>query len=34
MVGLAFWHFTVFFPDDFAGGIVGARCWPRSRAAS
>jgi hypothetical protein len=24
MVGLAVWHFTVFLPDRFAGGIVGA----------
>ena len=24
MVGLAIWHFTVFLPDRFAGGIVGA----------
>jgi hypothetical protein len=24
MVGLAIWHFTVFLPDDFYGGIVGA----------
>ena len=24
MVGLALWHFTVFLPDRFAGGIVGA----------
>lgn len=23
-VGLALWHFTVFFPDRFWGGIVGA----------
>ncbi len=23
-VGLALWHFTVFVPDRFAGGIVGA----------
>ena len=22
--GLAFWHFTVFIPDRFWGGIVGA----------
>ena len=26
MVGLAVWHFTVFLPDDFYGGIVGAFC--------
>jgi hypothetical protein len=24
MVGLAIWHFTVFLPDHFSGGIVGA----------
>jgi hypothetical protein len=24
MMGLAFWHFTVFLPDHFLGGIVGA----------
>jgi len=24
MVGLALWHFTVFLPDNFLGGIVGA----------
>lgn len=26
MVGLAIWHFTVFLPDNFLGGIVGAFC--------
>jgi outer membrane lipoprotein SlyB len=26
MAGLAIWHFTVFLPDDFYGGIVGAFC--------
>jgi len=26
MVGLAVWHFTVFLPDNFRGGIVGAFC--------
>ena len=26
MVGLALWHFTVFLPDRFWGGIVGAFC--------
>ncbi len=26
MVGLAIWHFTVFLPDNFWGGIVGAFC--------
>lgn len=26
MVGLAIWHFTIFLPDTFAGGIVGAFC--------
>lgn len=24
MVGLAIWHFTIFVPDRFWGGIVGA----------
>ena len=24
MMGLAVWHFTVFVPDRFVGGIVGA----------
>ena len=24
MTGLAIWHFTIFLPDRFAGGIVGA----------
>jgi hypothetical protein len=24
MIGLAIWHFTVFIPDRFWGGIVGA----------
>ena len=24
MVGLALWHFTIFVPDHFWGGIVGA----------
>jgi hypothetical protein len=24
MVGLAIWHFTVFLPDHYWGGIVGA----------
>ena len=24
MVGLAIWHFTIFLPDRFWGGIVGA----------
>lgn len=23
-MGLAIWHFTVFVPDRFAGGIIGA----------
>jgi hypothetical protein len=26
MVGLAIWHFTIFLPDTFLGGIVGAFC--------
>jgi hypothetical protein len=24
MVGIALWHFTIFLPDHFWGGIVGA----------
>jgi uncharacterized membrane protein YeaQ/YmgE (transglycosylase-associated protein family) len=24
MMGIAIWHFTIFFPDRFRGGIVGA----------
>ena len=24
MTGIAFWHFTVWFPDRYWGGIVGA----------
>jgi hypothetical protein len=24
MMGLALWHFTIFLPDRFYGGIVGA----------
>ena len=24
MMGLAIWHFTIFLPDRFWGGIVGA----------
>jgi uncharacterized membrane protein YeaQ/YmgE (transglycosylase-associated protein family) len=24
MMGLAIWHFTIWLPDRFAGGIVGA----------
>jgi hypothetical protein len=23
-IGVALWHFTVFFPDYFRGGIIGA----------
>ena len=26
MVGIALWHFTIFVPDRFAGGIIGAFC--------
>jgi hypothetical protein len=26
MMGLALWHFTIFLPDRFWGGIVGAFC--------
>jgi hypothetical protein len=25
-IGIALWHFTVFMPDRFRGGIVGAFC--------
>ena len=28
MMGLALWHFTVFLPDRFWGGIVGASSAP------
>ena len=24
MIGIAIWHFTIFLPDRFAGGIIGA----------
>lgn len=24
MIGIALWHFTIFVPDRFVGGIVGA----------
>ena len=24
MVGIAIWHFTIFLPDHFWGGIIGA----------
>jgi hypothetical protein len=24
MIGIALWHFTVFVPDRFWGGIIGA----------
>lgn len=24
LIGMALWHFTVFFPDKFVGGIIGA----------
>jgi hypothetical protein len=26
MMGLAIWHFTIWVPDHFWGGIVGAFC--------
>jgi hypothetical protein len=26
MMGLAIWHYTIFLPDRFWGGIVGAFC--------
>jgi hypothetical protein len=32
MTGLALWHFTVFLPDRFWGGIVGAFCGALSGA--
>lgn len=25
-LGIAIWHFTVFLPDRFRGGIIGAFC--------
>lgn len=25
-IGLAFWHFAIFLPDRFWGGIVGSFC--------
>ena len=25
-IGIAIWHFTVFVPDRFRGGIIGAFC--------
>ncbi len=38
MMGLAIWHFTIFLPDRFWGGIVGAFLGaltaPRSSASS
>ena len=36
MMGIAVWHFTVFVPDRFWGGIVGAflaAAWPRRCSA-
>jgi uncharacterized membrane protein YeaQ/YmgE (transglycosylase-associated protein family) len=27
MMGIALWHFTVFLPDRFWAGIVGAFLW-------
>jgi hypothetical protein len=35
MVGIALWHFTIFVPDKFAGGIIGAFCaaWLGSLAS-
>ncbi len=30
MVGLALWHFTVFLPDNFWGGIVARSAAPCS----
>ena len=26
MMGIAIWHFAIFLPDRFWGGIVGASC--------
>lgn len=26
MMGIALWHFTIFLPDRFAAGIIGAFC--------
>ena len=31
MMGLAIWHFTIFIPDRFWGGIVGAFVGARRR---
>ena len=31
MMGIAVWHFTVFLPDRFWGGIVGAFLAARHR---
>jgi hypothetical protein len=31
-MGVALWHFTVFVPDRFRGGIVGAFCGAVSGA--
>lgn len=32
-MGLAFWHFSIFVPDRFFGGIVGSFCFALLGAA-
>lgn len=32
-MGLAFWHFAIFLPDRFFGGIVGSFCFALIGAA-
>ena len=32
MMGIAIWHFTIFIPDRFWAGIVGAFIGARRRA--
>ena len=34
MMGLALWHFTIFLPDRFWGGIVGAFLGVRQERAT
>jgi hypothetical protein len=31
-VATAFWHFTIFVPDRFPGGMVGAFMWANAGA--
>jgi hypothetical protein len=31
-VATAFWHFTIFVPDRFPGGMVGAFAWANAGA--